>query len=391
MSDPATPFPAPAYDLAAWRRRIPLLRTTIPMNNCSQGPQTDATRAAAEAFLASWDRMGMDWDAWITEVEGARAEFARLVGATPDEVAICGSVSEATSVIASALDFGAGRDAIVVTEAEFPTVGHVWLAQERRGARIQWVPVHDGIVNLEDVGSPIDERTLLVSACHGFYESGYKQDVAEISRRAHERGALSFVDAYQTLGTCPVDVKALDVDFLVGGALKYLMGTAGIAFLYVRGELIEKLHPTVTGWFGRKDPFAFRVKELDWSPTARRFDGGTPPIVNACIARAGMQMIAEVGPDRIAAWTEELSRHLIDGGSARGLQLHGTSDHRSKTPTTAFRCPGDSHGVERAMRERGVLPAARGQVIRLAPHFYSTLDDLETALDLLVDVLAERR
>ncbi|HJR63699.1 MAG TPA: aminotransferase class V-fold PLP-dependent enzyme [Gemmatimonadaceae bacterium] len=388
MRDTGAAVPYPQYDLAAWRRRIPLLRTMIPMNNCSQGPLTDATRAAAEAFLGSWDRMGMDWDAWVGEVEEARRAFAALVGASHDEIAVCSSVSQATSIIASALDWSGDRNVVVPTEAEFPTVGHVWLAQERRGARVVWVPAHDGVVRLEDFDRVMDQRTLLVSACHGCYESGFKQDVAAIARKAHDAGALVFIDAYQTLGTCPVDVKAMDADFLVGGTLKYLMGTAGIAFLYVRSELIERLRPTVTGWFGRREPFAFRAKELDWAATARRFDGGTPPVVNAYIARAGIGMIAEVGVERIASWTEELSRRLIDGGQDRGLELYGTSDARSKTPTTAFRCPGDSHAAELAMRERGVLPSARGGVIRLAPHFYSTLDDVDTALDLLADVLA---
>ena len=141
------PQRAPAYELSALRRRIPVLSTTIPMNNCSQAPQTTATRAAAERYLDSWNTRGMDWDAWVAEVDAAKREFARLINASPDEIAVFSSVSEATSAVASALDFTRDRTKVVVTEAEFPTIGHVWLAQESRGARVEWIPVCDGMID----------------------------------------------------------------------------------------------------------------------------------------------------------------------------------------------------------------------------------------------------
>ena len=194
-----------------------------------------------------------------------------------------------------------------------------------------------------------------------------------------------YVDAYQTLGAVPVDVKALDVDFLVSGNLKYLMGVPGVAFLYVRRDLIERLRPTVTGWFGRANPFAFRVDSLDWSHTASRFDSGTPPVMNAYIARAGMEIINDVGVRHIRAWHETLAQRLIEGGRARGLELFGPADVAHKTASTAF-VVSDSHAVEHAMRERGIIASARGPVIRLAPHFYSTLADVDRALDALAAV-----
>jgi selenocysteine lyase/cysteine desulfurase len=365
--------PRPAYDIDAWRRRIPLLASCIPMNNCSQAPQTDATRAAAERYLDSWNTSGMDWDAWMAEVALAKNAFAKLIGAAPSDVAVFGSVSAAASAVASALDLDGERKNIVVRQMEFPGVAHVWLAQERRGAHICQV---------------IDERTALVSACHGWYVNGLLQDVKGIAARARAVGALSFVDAYQTLGAVPVNVRELGVDFLAAGTLKFLMGVSGIAFLYVRPEIVDSLRPTATGWFGRVDPFAFS-QTLDWSPNASRFDAGTPAVINAYIARAGMEIIDEVNPTSIRAWHEVLARRLIDGGRARGLVLHGTDDVRHKTATTAFVVP-NSHAVETAMRARGVLPSARGPVIRLAPHFYNTLDDVDRALDTLADVIRPR-
>ena len=378
----------PGYDIADWRSRIPLLAHAIPMNNCSQAPQTEATRAAADAYLESWARDGMDWDAWVTEVERARESFARLINADVDEIAVTSSVSHAASALASALTFDGARHRVLASAAEFPTVGHVWLAQQPRGAEVHWAPLgSDGTIDFDEYESRIDERTRVVSACHAYFANGFKQDVAGIARLARSRGALLFVDAYQTLGTEPIDVKALGVDALAGGTLKYLMACAGIAFLYVRRDLAEQLRPTITGWFGRVNPFAFDATGLDWGRGARRFDSGTPPIINAYIARAGLEIIHEVGPAEISAWTRVLSDHLVSGGAARGLVLHGTSDSARKSPTTAFLVGGDSATVERSLRARGVIASARGNVIRLAPHFYSTLDDVEQALDALVAVL----
>jgi selenocysteine lyase/cysteine desulfurase len=375
----------PDYDIAAWRRRIPLLASCIPMNNCSQAPQTDATRAAASRYLDSWNATGMDWDEWMAEVARAKAEFATLIGARPADIAVFSSVSEATSAVASALDLGGTRTKLVVSEAEFPTVAHVWLAQRRRGARISWATVRDGAIDAGVYDSMIDDRTALVSSCHGYFMNGFVQDVARIAARAHDSGALSFVDAYQTAGTMPIDVRALGVDFLAAGNLKFLMGIPGIAFLYVRPEIVATLEPTLTGWFGRSDPFAFDNKTLDWSPTASRFDTGTPPLVNAYVARAGMAIVNEVGVSNIRSWLACLGQRLIDGGRSRGLTLHGTDDMSNKTSTTAF-VVRDAHAVEAAMRARGVLPAARGSVIRLAPHFYNTIEDVDRALDLLAEV-----
>ena len=238
------------------------------MNNCSQAPQSVDTRAAAERYLESWNTTGMDWDAWMHEVVLAKEEFARLIGASPNEIAVFSSVSEATSAVASAIDFSGARRKVVVTQAEFPTIGHVWLAQEKRGATVDWVPVSDGAIDAGEYESHVDGDTVLLSATHGYFLDGFTQDLGALAAIAHSHGALIYVDAYQTLGAVPVDVNATEVDFLASGNLKYLMGVPGVAFLYVRQSLIEQLHPSVTGWFGRVDPFAFTVSQLDWSATA---------------------------------------------------------------------------------------------------------------------------
>lgn len=380
----------PEYPLDRWRSEIPLLASYIALNNCSQGPQTLRARKAAHAYLSSWNRDGMDWDRWLEEVEAARGAFARLIGAAPEEVAVTGSVSAATGTVASALDFSGSRRTVVVSGAEFPGVAHAWAARRRHGAEIRWVPLHEGRIEPDDYAELVGDDTRVVSACHGYYENGFRQDLGAIAEIAHERGALLYVDAYQTVGTTPIDVRAIGVDFLAAGTLKYLLGVPGIAFLYVRPDLVETLEPTVTGWFGRSEPFAFDPRRLDWAEGARRFDGGTPPVLGAYVARAGISVIEEVGPAAIEAWIARLSRRLIEEGRKRGLEPVGPRDPAHKTPVTAFSCPRDAHEVEGQLRERGVLASARGDVIRLAPHFYNTEAEIDAALDALAHVVGAR-
>jgi selenocysteine lyase/cysteine desulfurase len=372
--------PHPPFDLAGVRRRIPILGTHVVMNACSQAPQSDVTREAAEAYLESWRRDGMDWDRWIAEVEAARAEFATFVGAEPDDVAVATSVSQATASLATGLDYTGTRHKVVVSGMEFPTVSHVWLAQERFGADVSWVPVEDGRIPLERYREAIGAETLLVSAARAYYQNGAKQDTRVLAELAHERGALLFVDAYQALGTEPFDAPASGADVVASGNLKFLMGIPGIAFLWVRPNLAERLQPAVTGWFGRKNPFAFDPTRLDWADGARRLDTGTPPILEAYVARAGMAWLREIGLPAIQAWTRTLGERLQRGGDERGIPLLHRLSPTGKTPTTAFACE-DSHAVESALRDKGVIATARGPAIRLAPPIFNSLEDVDRALD----------
>jgi len=370
----------PAYDLDEVRRQIPILGTHIPMNNCSQAPQSDVTRAAADEYLSSWANDGMDWDTWISRTEQARAEFAAFVGADTADVAVATSVSQATSSVASALPWRGRRNRIVASGAEFPTVGHVWLAQERYGAVVDWVPVRDGAVHLEDYERHIDDQTLVVSACRGYYQTGFKQDIPAIAELAHAQGALLFVDAYQTMGSEAFDAPSSGADFVTSGNLKFLMGMPGIAFLWVNPDVVSKFEPSITGWFGRTNPYAFDARHLDWAGGARRFDLGTPPILEAYVAAAGMAWLRELGLHAIESWNAELGRRCIEGALERGLVVLGPHDPGRRAPTTAIACD-DAHAIEATLRDQRIIASARGPAIRLAPHFYNTFDDVDRALD----------
>ncbi|MEN8376869.1 MAG: aminotransferase class V-fold PLP-dependent enzyme, partial [Gemmatimonadota bacterium] len=279
----------------------------------------------------------------------------------------------------------------VSSVAEFPTVAHVWLAQERRGARVHQIEAPAGTIDVGAYVDAIDERARIVSIPLGLYLTGHMPDVAPVVERARAVGALVFCDAYQVAGARSVDAPALGVDVLASGCVKYLLGTAGIAFAYVRPEAWASMEPAVTGWFGRSEPFAYDPRRLDWADGARRLDTGTPPILPAYVARAALDELSALGMAQVGEWTAALAEATRTGAAERGLSvLAAPRPGAPHTPTTSVLCHdvrGGSAGVEVSLRERGVLASARGPVIRLSPHAYNTLDEVDVALDALADLL----
>ena len=380
--------------LQALRDACPLLKTHIYLANCSQGPLSDPVRAALESFMADWAAMGMHWDAWMEEVERARAAFAALIGAQPEEIAVGTSVSQLVSSLASALANASSTSArrVVSSEAEFPGVAHAWLALRTSGYSVDILQGKSaGIITENDLIESLDSNTMLVSCPHVCYANGMMLDLERVSGAAHAHDSLVFVDAYQSIGTIPIDVKAADIDFLAAGTLKYLLGTAGIAFLYVKPAVLEALHPTVTGWFGRVDPFAFDPFHLDYAGSAARFDLGTPNIVNAYIARAGMQLIQETGVERIRQQIERLSDLAYRLASPLGLHIVGPQDAQHKGATTAIQTASaeQAHQLEAALRQRGIIVSARNRALRLAPHGFTREEELEQAMQAIAALLHE--
>lgn len=389
IHNPNSSLESPPYDLAYWRTQFPILGKWIHVANCSQSPLSDASEKAVLGYLDSLKTKGMAWDLWIGEVTAAKNEFARLINADPSEIAIGTSVSQLTATVASALEYSGKRSTIALTEAEFPSIGYVWLAQQKRGAHIQFIPVRNHQIDEIDYEHLVDERTLLTSICDVYYYNGFKQDLDAIIPKIHERGSLVYVDAYQGVGTHPIDVKALNIDMLCAGNLKYLLGVPGVAFLYVRKDLIPQLEPMCTGWFGQENPFSFDIHNLTYAKDARRFENGTPPIITAVLARAGMEIINAVGVEKIQAWTDMLSRYCIEGLQARDLKSVSPVDIKFKAPTTAIQVSAHSHEIENRMKAKGVIASARGDVIRIAPHFFTKKEEIDIALDALVGALKD--
>jgi selenocysteine lyase/cysteine desulfurase len=365
------------------RHRFPIFDRLVYINSCSQGALSDAVRDAYARYLADWDEHGAPWEYWVDQLEAARRSVSGLINAAEDEVAITTSVSAGVSALASGLSFDNGRDKVVVTDFEFPTIGQIWHAQERRGARIVHVPAEpDATIPLERFEEAIDEQTALVSITHVCFRNGSRLDVGEVIELAHERGALVLLDAYQSVGSIPVDVRALDCDFLAAGVLKYLLGSAGLAFFYCRRDLVERIEPTATGWFADRNIFEMDIHDYSPAPTARRFEAGTPPIPAIYAAIAGIELMQEIGIEETEAHVRELNAMLLTGLDELGAQV---VTPRAPEQRGALVCVASSD-VDRLVTELaagGVVASSRDANLRISAHCYNSPEDVRTVLDLL--------
>ena len=368
-------------EIAELRSHFPILQEKTYLYNCSQGALSDAVEAGMRAYAESWRTTTDPWSEWVRAYEELRAAFARFIHAEPDEVAIVSSASAAINPIASALQFHE-RPKVVMSEYEFPTMGHIWLAQQPRGAEVQFLDGINHTVPAECYAAAIDERTAIVPVTQVSFVNGFRSDVVSITRLAHAQGALVMLDGYQDCGTRPVDVKALDVDFFVTGTLKYLLGPPGLGFLYVKRELIESLTPSVTSWMAQRDVFAFQTKVLDPAPAARRFETGTPPIPNIYAARPALGLLGRVGMEQVAAQIERLTRAFLDG--ARDLGIECKTPDSSVGPLVVLRAR-DAGAMLEKLAGRGIAASARRDGVRFAFHVYNTMEDVQKALAALGD------
>lgn len=330
----------------------------------------------------------------MAEVEQARGSFASLLGTTPANIAVGSSVSQLASSVASALVTAGpaqtSRRRILSSVLDFPGVAHAWLATRAYGWQVEMLEADEaGLVSLEHFAAASGPEVALLSAPHVVYTNGALLDLPRLAELAHAHGSLFFVDAYQSIGTLPIDVEASDVDFLAAGVLKYLCGTAGIAFLYVHPRVQERLQPTITGWFGRRNPFAFEPRQLDYADSAARFDLGTPPVLNAYAARAGIELVRAADPAIIRARLLQLSTLAGEQSAKLGLTLSGPPAASTRGATTAIDAgsPERAHQLENALRQRSIMVSARGRLLRLAPHGFTQEKEVIAALDAIARLL----
>jgi selenocysteine lyase/cysteine desulfurase len=366
-------------EVRAVRSRFPVFRNKIYLNSCSQGALSDAVEDGFREYLASWHEHGSPWDIWVERYEAARSQFASFIGATNDEVAILPYVSAGINSVASALRFDR-RKKVVLGEFEFPTMGHIWLAQRKRGAQVEFVSAVGNCIPTEHYERAIDHDTLIVPLTGVCFMNGFRSAVHEVVRLAHTNGALIMLDDYQDCGTRPVNVRTAELDFYVTGTLKYLLGPPGLAFLYVRKELIESLEPTVTGWFAKTNPFAFDVKHLDLAPSARRFEAGSPPVPNIYAAMKGIELLQEIGLHNVAAHIATLVRALLNGSQQLGLRAKVPAE--SVGPLVVLQCI-DAAALVEKLAASGIVCSSRHDGLRLSFHVYNTLEDVQAVLRVL--------
>jgi len=365
---------------AAIRDEFPIFETATYLNSCSQGALSHTVRAAVEDWLSGWDRNGAEWDFWVERNEAFRAAVARLLRADADDVAVTTSVSQGVSSLVSALPLDGERDRIVISEYEFPTVGQIAHAQELRGAEVVHVrPDADGGIPPERFAEAIDERTALVCCTTVSYRSGHRHDVAGIAEAAHAAGALVLADSYQACGAVDLDVRSLGADLVTGGTVKYLLGTAGLGFMWARPEVYERLVPTQTGWFADENIFAMSIADYSPHGSARRFDSGTPPVPALYAGVAGVSLVESAGVAAIEAHVARLVERLLDGLDELGATVATPREPALRGPLVCVRST-DVDALVSTLANDAIVVSSREDKARIALHLYNVEEDVDRLL-----------
>jgi kynureninase len=370
------------------RERFPTLETSTYLVSHSMGAPPIGAKAALAEFWDAWAANGPEaWNAWLPQMAEIADNLGRIFHAPKGTVSLLPNVSLAMAVIGSSLVFEPDRDEVIVESLQFPSVVYVWQAWAKYGARLTVVPSDDGrTMSTDKLCAAITERTKLVVLSHAAYVSGSVIDVAAISARCRETGALFVLDAYQTTGIYPFDVTELGVDVVVGGSHKWLCGGPGCGFIYVRPDLRATFEPAVTGWMGHETPFAFSPAPMLFAQGQHRFTTGTPTIPGYVVARAGHDAILDVGVENIRAHNVRLTTILAEGALARGLTIPTPLDPKQRTGWIGIAFEGSQEVTRELVKRRIFLDWRPDCGIRVSPHFYTTEDEIAAFFEAIDDI-----
>jgi kynureninase len=365
--------------LLIWRDEFPILADTTYMISHSLGPMPRRAQAALAEFTNTWATRGIRaweegwWDMPVT----CGNLIASIIGAPPGRVVMHQNVSICQTIVTSCLDWTGPRNKLVTDGLNFPSNDYIYHGLRRQGAEIVSVPSDDGMtIPLEEILAAIDDRTQLVSISHVAFRSAYLHDLATITARAHEVGAYIIADLYQSAGIVPVDVTALNVDFATGGSVKWLLGGPGAGYLYVREDLDAKLQPAATGWAAHGHPFEFINGPIDYAPDIHRFLNGTPNVPAMYSARSGYEIVNEIGVTAIRKKSQRQTQRLIALADAAGLTVRSPRDPANRGGTIILDVPNGREVTAELIRRKTLVDFRPGAGIRIAPHFYTTDDEI---------------
>ncbi|HWC15491.1 MAG TPA: aminotransferase class V-fold PLP-dependent enzyme [Terriglobales bacterium] len=378
-------------ELLRFRPEFPILANTTYLISNSLGAMPRATQAALNEYAEVWATRGVRaWEeTWWMLAHELGGLIGGLMNAEPNTVSLHQNVTQCEAVVASCFDFSSKRNKIIYSDMNFPSVMYFWEAQQTLGARVHMVPTEDGIqVPTERLLKAIDEETLLVPISHVVFRSAYINDAKAIIERAHQVGAHVVLDTFQSLGTVPVDVRDLNVDFACGGVLKWLCGGPGTAYLYVRPDLGRKLQPRFTGWVAHEKPFHFEIGPIRYAAPPYKFMNGTPNVPALYAARPGLKIIAEAGVQKIRQKSKRHVAKLIDLAEARGWKVNTPRDPERRGGTVSIDMP-NSKEVCAELLKRDVLVDWRPKAgVRMSPHFYTDDRELDTAIGVVEEILS---
>jgi kynureninase len=371
-------------DLLHWRDEFPILANTVYLINHSLGAMPRRTRDSLLQYADTWATRGIRaWEEgwWQMPVTTGNL-IASIIGAGDGEVIMHQNVSVCQSIVHSCFDWSGKRNKLVSERLNFPSNLYLFRGLERQGANICLVDSQDGLtVPLERMLAAIDEHTQLVSVSHVLFRSSAIQDLAAITRRAHEMGALVMADLYQSAGTVPLNVREWNVDFATGGSVKWLCGGPGAGYLYVRRDLWPKLEPRITGWAAHEKPFDFDPQPIRYASDIFRFSTGTPNIPALYAAQSGYQIVNEVGVENIRAKSVRQTARIIALAEEAGLKVNCPRNANERGGTVTMDVPNGKQ-ITAKLAERNILVDYRpGAGIRIAPHFYTNDEELEVVIE----------
>ncbi len=379
--------------LLQYRPEFPILARTNYMISNSLGAMPRAVYDALHAYADTWATRGVRaWEErwWMLALEIGN-EIGALMNAPPNSVSTHQNITTCQAVVASCFDFTGKRNKVVYSDLNFPSVMYFWEAQRQYGACVNMVKTTDGVtVPTERLLEAIDEQTLLVPISHVIFRSAFINDAKAIIEKAHKVGAHVVLDTFQSLGTVPVDVTALNTDFACGGVLKWLCGGPGVGYLYVRPDLGKKLEPKLTGWFAHQDSMAFEVGPIRYTEPPFRFMNGTTHIPSLEAARPGIKIIAEAGVGRIREKSKRQTARLIELADRHGWRINTPRDPEKRGGTVSIDMP-DSQQVCRDLLALDILVDYRPKAgVRFSPHFYNTDEEVEAAMAAVAEILKSR-
>jgi kynureninase len=370
-----------ADELLAYRARFPTLERGPYFAAHTLGPMPDSVPAALAGFAAEWADQGVvAWYGWLERIRATAGLLEGLFGAPPGSVALGPNVSVLAGQVLSCFDWSGERGRLVTTDLEFPTCDYLYRAQETLGAKVEVVPSRDLAVDTDRLLAAIDTQTALVAVTHVAFRSSALLDAAAVAARAHEVGALVLVDTYQSAGTVPIDVAALDVDLMVGGSVKWLLGGPGTGYLYAKPEVAAALAPWLVGWFGHERPFGFEPSPIAYAAGAGRFVTGTPNVAAHVMAAEGYRIVAEAGVDAIRAKSRRQVARLLDGFQAQGAVVRGPTDPARRGGSVVVDFDGAEQVTDQLIARGYTCDYRPGAGLRLGPHLYTTDDECDAVV-----------
>jgi len=380
--------------LLTWRKEFPILETCTYLVSHSLGAMPRKTATYLQQFADEWSRRGVRaWNEGWWDVGRTTGDLlAPVLGVQRGTISMHQNVTVAMAIIASCYRFDGPRNRIVMTDLEFPSNLYLFEGFRRYGADIVHLKSPDAMrTDLPAILDAIDERTALVPLSYVLFRSAYIQDAAAVIEKAHSVGAQVILDVYQAAGTVPLEIEKLSADFAVGGSVKWLCGGPGAGYLYVRPDLAKTLEPGIVGWAAHAHPFEFEAGAIDYAEAPERFQSGTPNVPSLYSARAGYEIVAEIGVPAIREKSLRLTRRLMDLATEAGFRINTPDEDARRGGAVIIDVPNGKAVADELIRREVIIDYRPGAGIRMAPHFYNTAEEIDHAMSVLTDICKSNR